>query len=729
MTRRALALSVVLAAACGDLERVRPVLQVPEGDEAPAYGTVPFPTDALRGPGGTLEIIPGLRTIARNHADVLARHLATLDGFGLRPTVEFFLDGPLDAASLPAVSDAADAPAVVIDVDPSSPQWGRIVPYEWRYDPVRAVIAGAPVPGVVLREGTRYAAVVTDALLDDDGIPLGRSDGLSRLAAGADVPDRWRTTSVALAALEGEPPWRSGARIAGITVFTTQRASRTLLAARELLNDADAVPLPTLAFPEAELIFDSPERLDALLGAPERFAEGPRAGQERWGWSNSTGLAHESVGVVASGTMTLARFRREGQEGDEPSDRTFVVDADTAAPAVVAPAEPIPITFILPAAPAPPAGYPVAIFGHGLGASRHAALTFAEPLARAGFAVVAIDFHGHGSRWRDQDRRNNLAGILDDFRGEGDLSDGFGDTTGNVTLLDFFENLLNFSAVRDSIRQSALDLSQLVRLLRRADLDLDPLAAPYGEPPRLDTRRMAYLGESYGTVVGTLFAAIEPDVDLFVLDTPGAGIIDLAVMGSPEIGSITLPLAMLVYRPTGTIDRFHPLVALVQAILDPADPLTYAPHILRDRFTVGRQELGERHVVAIEVVGDEVIPNEASRALARALELEVLAPHLSPPGLPEVASPASGNVNGQTAVMVQYAPATHGANWTSEIGVVRFEPGFPHEGDDPFPRLPEPVEIENPIYETLDQVVDILHTHQQGAAPTVRSTLPPTPWP
>jgi len=78
-----------------------------------------------------------------------------------------------------------------------------------------------------------------------------------------------------------------------------------------------------------------------------------------------------------------------------------------------------------------------------------------------------------------------------------------------------------------------------------------------------------------------------------------------------------------------------------------------------------------------------------------------------------------------TAVLVQYAPATHGANWSSEHGTLRYLPAFPYAGDDPFPMLPAPVTIANPIYETLDQVTEILRTHQAGDPPRVRMTRPP----
>jgi hypothetical protein len=161
-------------------------------------------------------------------------------------------------------------------------------------------------------------------------------------------------------------------------------------------------------------------------------------------------------------------------------------------------------------------------------------------------------------------------------------------------------------------------------------------------------------------------------------------------------------------------------------VLDGGDPMTYAPHVLRDRFTVAGRTLGPRSVVCLEVMGDEVLPNIATEALARAFGLAVMTPDLAAPtGMRELPSPVAGNLDGQTAVLVQYAPATHGANWTSEHGTLQFVPGFPFAGDEPFPRLAMPIEVANPIYPTLAQVVEILASHQAGEAPRVRSTLAP----
>ncbi|HSD85933.1 MAG TPA: hypothetical protein VLB44_00405, partial [Kofleriaceae bacterium] len=145
-----------------------------------------------------------------------------------------------------------------------------------------------------------------------------------------------------------------------------------------------------------------------------------------------------------------------------------------------------------------------------------------------------------------------------------------------------------------------------------------------------------------------------------------------------------------------------------------------------NRFDIAGAPLPPRSIVCLEVMGDEIMSNTSTEALARELGLDVLTPSLAAPtGLREIASPAAGNRDGQTAVLVQYSPATHGGNWSSEHGVLRFVPGFPTPGDQPFQRLPSPVTIREPIYETHEQVAEILASHLAGEAPRVRVTIPP----
>lgn len=702
---------VIAAVALGACDDTRPVtVTMTASDEPPAYGTTPFPTDAIR-EGDRLGRLAGLGAIAGRNADLVVDHIAALDGFGLRPLVEMFVDGDLDPASIPAHTDAITDAAALVDVDPSSPDRGRVIAMDWRYDATRRVIAGSPASGNVLREGVRYAAFVTTAIRDASGSAMKPSAALATLAtAGA----RWHTTADAYAELADE------ADIAGLAVFTTQHATSPLRSAREQL---DTAPMPELAFATPAIVFAGPTALERILGVATRATDGPRTGLERWGNDNRTGIAHDHVGVVGTGTISVVRFRGDETDTDGPEDETFQLDA-SGVPRIVA-IDRIPITFIVPAAPPPVEGYPVVIYGHGLGAGRDQLLSFAEPLTSQGFVVVGIDMFGHGSRFDPVDAVANMSRQLVAFSGQPNTPDGFGDRTGLATQLDFFEDFRGVAAVRDSIRQSALDLSRVTQLLHRGDLDLSALAGPGGVPV-LDTRRIAYLGESFGTVVGTVFAAIEPEVDLFVLDVPGGGILDLLMPSSPEIGAVALPFVETVYSPATRLDRWNPLIALMQAVIDGADPLAYAPHVLRDRFTISGEPLGPRSVVAIEVVGDQVLANVGTDALAQALGLDVLAPHLDvAPGLGTVSSPAAGNRDGQTAVLVQYAPATHGANWSAEHGTLRYQPVFPQDGEIRFPLLDEPLTIENPIYETLEQVFEILHSHQAGEAPRVRMTKPP----
>jgi hypothetical protein len=681
------ALAILMLVACDDSSvSTGVILVVAEDGTAPAWGESPWPSDANRE-------LAGLRDFVPHMSEALAAHQAALDGFGLRPTVQFFLDGDLDPTSL-------DEGGFLVDVDPASPERGRTVPLDWRWDAEARIAAGATPEGTVLREGTRYAAVLTRETRDAAGRAL---RGAPSLAA---APARWATTAEAQAELEAR--WD----LAGLTVLTTQHAVGPLLAARALLDDTARVAPPVFAVPDPAFVFTEAE-LDALFGVAERDG----AGLERLGWSNPTGMAHDHVGAVATGTITIARFRRDDTGDDTPTDETFELDA-AGAPILQA-VEPIPITFILPEGAPPADGWPVAIIGHGLGSSRHAMLSFAEPLTRAGFALVAIDFEGFGSRRSPADALNNSAGAIGNFNGDPSLPDGFGDATGMATALAFLEEFRNFSATRDSVRQSVLDLGRVVQLLR-ADSGLAALAPLLAMAPRLDARRIAYLGESYGSLVGSVFAGVEPEVGLFVLDVPGGGMLDLEIVASPTMASLAIPFAIAVYGFNGRMDRYHPAVSLVQGIVDAADPLTYASRVLDGT-------LPPRHILFIEVMGDELIPNTATDALGRVMGLALLEPYSQAvDGLPTIASPASANVNGQTAVVAQYSPATHGANWTSEKGELVFVPGFPHEGEDPFPRLPEPIPITNPLYETLDQVVQALQTYQLGA-PIIVSTHVPAP--
>ena len=685
--------------------------------EAPRYGRAPFPTDALR-EGPHLARIEGLDLVAKQFSDRIAEHLEPLDGFGLRPTVEFFIQGAIDPATVPATTRALTDALFVLDADPDTAVSGAPIPFDWKYDAVRSVIVGSPSPGIQLDEGTRYAAVITTDVRDPDGAAVFPSYQLELVAH--DPPARWRTTGDALKELKKLAPLED--RIAGLAVFTTQYASDTLVLARNVIANTSAVKPAVLTFGDPTVIFDSPTELGELLGQATLETSGPRDGLEHWGRDNPNGIARDHIAVVATGTLNVAKFLRDDTGTDGPEDETIELGRD-GVPLVQSEIE-IPITIVLPKGSVPAKGFPVVVFGHGLGGSRHDVLNIAEPIAAQGFALVAIDLWGHGSRYSAIDNGNNLAG-KSGFTGNRTMKDGFGDDTGVGAYLDFFEGFMNISAIRDAMRQSALDFAR-VAMMVRGNPSLAALAAPFSSTPKLDPEKVAYLGESFGTIIGTELAAIEPTIGLYVLNVPGGGLLDQILPNSPKIGDLAVPFAEQLYRTTGTLDRFHPLVGLLQTIFDGADSLTFARHVLKDRVMIENQYLGRRHVVCLEVMNDESMPNEATEALARAFGLHVLKPNLEvPAGLFQIESPGAGNVNNQTGILVQYEPATHGYNWSAERGNLEYVPGYPFDGDVRFPKLEDKISIVEPIYETHAQLAEILSTYFAGQNPRVRSTKAP----
>ena len=702
-------LAVTVMAACAP-----PVAtaQFPGPDAVPTWGEAPFPSD-LFVKDGRIAPIFGIEQLAPLAVDVLNAQLGALDGFGLRPVVELPIAGPVDTSTIPARSEDMTAPLFVINVDTRSPTYGRVVPYDWRFDVDGARIRGAIARGHVLEERTRYAAVLTE-LVRGVGGRLGPSAGFTALREGSpeSLPAHFASSR---AALDAVVQLAGRTDIVSIAAFTTQDARGPVMAARNALT---ALPAPTVTFPNPAVIFAGDERLTALLGTPLRDEQG----RARLGWGQPEGMAHDGVAAVGTGVLTGVTFRRpelDGKQADSPDSGTWVLDA-SGAPIVQGPAS-FPISVAIPSGAAPEQGFPVAIFGHGLGAGRHQMLAFIETFARAGYVTVAIDADGFGSRFTNKDERNDVARILGaGYGGTYVGPDGFGDVDGPVTSYGLFHDFVNISAMRDQMRQSVIDLSQVVRALRDPALDLSPVV----DGARVDGDNIVYLGESYGGVLGGTLAAVEPDITLFVLDVPGGGILDYAAANAPKLRpflELFLPSAHGAIEP---LDRFSTLLSLGSTILDGADPISYAPHVLKDRATVAGATLPPRSVIILEAINDEIMANGATNALALAMGMPILGPSYDGDArFATVDGTADGNLDGQTAVMIQQSPACHGTNWTHEHGVREW--GLYGEEDIEHLALDVPVTIGNTIRPTHEMLVGVLRDHAEGRVPAVTHPAPP----
>ncbi len=664
----------------------------PPADNAiPAPFEVPFPSDLYLGSDGTLidtlDRFVAIR-LARG-TSVFAQGFRDLDGFGQSTGAMFLIDGTpanagdpapqIDARSLPttgAASLAPDASAFIVDLDPSaSPSSARVACVAGWHAHFRTITVQPE--NTTLAPGHRYAVVLTTAVRAStggfalraaapfvairDAAPGSRTTALERLYG--DAVDR----VVTLGADRGA--------IAAIAVFTTQTTQRQLRAAKTALAAGTLVPVPTLATDAATVApftavrFGSTAHagwtatLDEWLGTPLRFA-----GHDVTGLPGSdepgVGIAHDALGAVFTGTFAAPDFRA-------PNGR-FVVSA-TGVPTVSNPAMRLPVTLALPRGPVPAAGFPVVIYAHGIGGQRSDMLGIMNELARSGLATVAIDWSTFGQR------ATTLSGDVHSastgtYRG----SDGFADTT-NGNPGEFVGNFQDMIVFRDNLRQSALEVVQLRRLLANPSLDLSAVAAEYGgTAPRLDGQHIAYVGGSLGGIIGTLVASVEPAINPFVLNVAGAAFATQVITTAPNEGAIVQVLLGTVFGVPSTevLDRFHPIANLLQMVLDPGDAVTYAAEVTHPPTGRGHD------VWLIEALWDQTLGNSATELLASLLGVPQLAPvALRVSALPMAASPATGNLaNGLTGGFFQLVPAAHYSDLVSrQSNALRYEPPFPRD--------------------------------------------------
>lgn len=268
----------------------------------------------------------------------------------------------------------------------------------------------------------------------------------------------------------------------------------------------------------------------------------------------------------------------------------------------------------------PAAGWPVVIFGHGLGGNRSNLLAAADTLAAAGYAVIGIDAPLHGisptnatlaalyvenTPWADvANERTFDVDYVDNATGAPG-PDGNVDASGTHMI-----NLGSMLTSRDNARQGQADLSVLAVTLPTIDADGDSL-------PDLDASSVTYAGISMGSILGTPFVAVEPLVPSAFLSVPAGGLAR-ALEASPTFGpSIRAGLAAAGLQP-GTAD-FELFFTAFQTVVDSMDPINWIGEVA-----------DFKSVVLHEVIGDTVLPNFVATAPLSGTEPMIRSANLTP---------------------------------------------------------------------------------------------------
>jgi len=690
-----------------------------DGTTVPNLLDVPFPSDVYLTTTGTIvNPIPGAASVITNSSTFITSELAKQNGFSPIAQSIFYVDDPsettgiatLDPATLPVNEAAcvADTSSVFL-IDLSATGSAARIPCRAAFHDDRAfstmgyrpALAVGPGRGVVLQEGHKYATVVTSRVKT---LGSGGASGKNLTATADFLALAHATPATALypAALSTANTLLQSAlatdhsTIVDIAPFTTTSASKVLIQMRTSL---DSIAVPKLAWDQTSMGAMGAVRFAAPVGGtlPTGFTASL---DDYFGAVTAPTLpdgsddpnadlsvrAHNKLAAVGTAVFQAQNYLSPSQAYQVAGGATFTYDTSgNVMTDATKPTVPIWVTFFVPNTPMPANGYPIVIVQHGLGESRAVeAFNLANTFANQGWMVAAIDSVTFGARAPETalqvDKVNNFAGGGGTYSGPDGLADG--PTNG---LNDLFGELLDIGAIRDQFRQAEIDTSQLARVLASSP-NLVPLQTG-ATTPKIDATKIAYFGNSLGSIQGAAAAAIEPLIKSWVFNVAGGGVMIELAAHSPDVGA-ELNFAGLNFGATDDhLTESHPLMNFLQNIMDPGDPLTYAKYVVNSPATVSMKALTPKNVLQISVVYDAYVPNESNESLARALGLGLAVPNVGtnsgnstlamvkdpttiPDRLPLVdINPDDAGlihdtpVMGTTAVLVQTMPGVHGDNF------------------------------------------------------------------
>lgn len=747
----------------------------------PDFLDVPFPSDAYLS-GGRFVELPGLARAFPLNAEFLGKQLARVDGWSRIAPVLFAVDdrtrprnvdtdepggAAIDRATLPATEEAcvADGSAVfLLDLEAADPAAARVpcravLNDERELASGRTLLGVGPARGVVLEEGHRYAAVLTSRVRDQSGRALDATDDF-RAAARSDGPlgaiygpAYAKATALLGAALGADA-------IVALAPYTTQKVTGELFALRDEL---EASAPPALSWDAAALApmgavkFAAPvasalpagftASLDDWLGVvpgDEKLPDGQDDPDE-----SLRVRAHDRIAAFGTAVFEAKSWlQQRPARYDDLDHATFARDASgKPVPAPEAPTAKIWVSFAIPTAPMPPGGYPAIIIQHGLSSSRQYMLSLANRLCAEGWIAVAIDSVTFGARANDPalrvDATTDYASDAT-YKGPDGISDLVrGERAGST---DLFGTLKNMGALRDQFRQAALDTAQLVRLLR-ASPDLSPLQTG-AAAPKIDPDRIAYVGDSLGSIQGALSAALEPRVRAWTLNVAGGGLLVEIAAHGPGINTNLAIAGSVNFGIRGTtFTEAHPLVVMGQTIGESGDPIAYARRLVTSPAPLAGAPTSPRNIFQISVLYDELVANEGNEALARAAGYGLATPSVGPnagvcvpggdasyPGggvrLAALTPDAEGfhdtPAPGVTALLAQVSPAQHGYDFVRSKGGREWEiPYNTKDGVLDARRVAPKIDVPCPYRELQASLVRFTRDALEGRTPVVTGL--PTP--
>ncbi len=542
----------------------------------------PFPSADLQTDGKVdVSLFPNPKHL-RLVDQVLSLISRDADGFALTGAIFFSLTDLIDRTRLPDIEATLQPSAQVflLSVDD-----GRKVPVEIDFaedgGPFGApnLLSLLPVQGIPLRPHTRYAAVVCTGLLDSAGLGLRVSPAVKSLAANR-IPEGL-DEAAGRDYLDG---YRAAARnctVAGLAVFTTGAPADGLY---KFTQDALRRPLPVPGSFIAEEVFDEYCVFSTTIDMPDYQQGVPPYGRSGGDWRvDSQGNPVPPHNVSAHLFVTIPRR------------------------------------------PMPEDGYPTAIFVRAGGGGDRPLVDRGVHAVNGGLPISP------GSGPAQEFARVGYAGVQVD----GPLGGLRNVTHEDEQFLMF--NVFNIAALRDNVRESALELSVLSAVLD--DLEIDTHDCP-GAPAlaRLDRQHRVLMGHSTGATIAPLAMAIEPSLRGVILSGAGGSYIENVLHKHKPLDVLPIANALVQYTDR-TLTAHDPILTFVQWAAEPADPPIYADLVIR----APRYRGTPAHVLMLQgIVDNYILPNIAN-ATSLSLGLDLAGDPLD--------NPATPGLEGQTPLL------------------------------------------------------------------------------
>lgn len=588
------------------------------------FFSAPFPGEHRRHDDGTVDLTGYPNPRNNDYARQLIALAEARDGFALTGASYFSLTGEIDPATLPTMRESvgADASAFLVSVDDGALARRIPVAVSFQRDAgmygARHLLAIRPVQGFVLRPDALYVAVLTRSIRDLRGHPIEPSptvtqllEGQSPSALSAGALDAFRRAIDALRA-QGV----SLSAIAGLTAFRTGNPTRVMERFRE-----HALTLPALTPSERFArtdVFDTFCVYQSAFSMPVYQRGEPPYASAGGEWT-----------VDARGVPAVQRMERAR------------------------------VVVSVPRRAMPAAGYPVVLFSRTGGGGDRPLIDRGVRASNGGPAIApgtgpALEF-----------ARAGWAGISPDGPHGGTRNASGGDEQ----LLVF--NFGNLAAMRDNLRQSALELVLTARALPSLRIDTRDCPGAAAES-RFDTSQLALMGHSMGASIAPLAVAFEPGFRALLLSGAGASWTENVIFKQRPLAVRPLADVLVGYAGTGrTLRADDPLLNLLQWAGEPADAQVFNRYVIDEA-----PSMQPRHVLMMQGIVDHYILPSIANAASLSLGLDLGGDALDR-STPELASFAPIDslleLNGRSALALPLAAnrAARGANVTAVLTQTR----------------------------------------------------------